>query len=495
MGDKALLSGHAPYAACALLCALRSAALSISLLGAASLAAQTTSPGDYSHQASIDLPTPGAPFYRVELALDVLRATQRADRADLRVFDLQGKPVPYAWAGTAQNKQGQTTRETLGLFVLRVKADQPQAELNELQVQRNATGAVVSLRYRQQAGKQTRAELPESYLLQRAKPESKDRGALTRLHLSWQALPGAQASGIASLDIESSDDLKNWTTVLRDAPLVDLRQGEATISRRLVELPSANNAPFFRLRLNGAKWLVTEVQGEWVAQNPGPALKTLSLPATKSNANEVEFDLGGALPVQRLALRLAQINSVVPIQWLSRDSPEQSWRPVSTTVAYRLANGGREQQSPPVEIGLHTSRYWLARVNAGAANWGATPTLEAWYAAPQLVLLASGAQARYLLAFGQVAKPGQPGPTSQALPLATLLPGFSGGDQWKLPQAQLGAAQLLNPAAAPAGAGGSATAASWLDKVERKTLMLWATLVLAVLVLGTLAYRMVKAPN
>src|SRR5258708_20407513 len=72
--------------------------------------------------------------------------------------------------------------------------------------------------------------------------------------------------------------------------------------------------------------------------------------AVVDNENEYQFDLGGALPVDRIAIELPELNSVVPAQLLARTAPEEPWRPVTSLVTYRLRQDTGEVSAPPLAV-------------------------------------------------------------------------------------------------------------------------------------------------
>ncbi len=65
---------------------------------------------------------------------------------------------------------------------------------------------------------------------------------------------------------------------------------------------------------------------------------------------EFEYDLGGAYPVDRLDVTLAEPNSVVPAQIFARANAAEPWQPVESTVFYRLREPGGEVASAPVPV-------------------------------------------------------------------------------------------------------------------------------------------------
>ncbi len=72
-------------------------------------------PVQYTTRAELHLAA-GEGLQRVVLPLDVLRALQRTDGEDLRVFNGRGEPVPQAWAGMPQAETAPPTLHELPRF-------------------------------------------------------------------------------------------------------------------------------------------------------------------------------------------------------------------------------------------------------------------------------------------------------------------------------------------------------------------------------------------
>ena len=109
--------------------------------------------------------------------------------------------------------------------------------------------------------------------------------------------------------------------------------------------------------------------------------------------------------------------------------------------------------------------------------------LEADYATRHVVFVARGA-GPFGIEYGRRARAGEkPASAGPSLALPTLLPGYREGDEWKLPEAAIGKVVAVNPGAV------DKTLASEFDL---KKSALWAMLVVAVLILGAMAWRLLR---
>ena len=191
---------------------------------------------------------------------------------------------------------------------------------------------------------------------------------------------------------------------------------------------------------------------------------------------EFDFDLGGAFPVDRVGVELPELNSVVPAQLYTRADAKAEWRPVVSSVFYRLRQPGGEVTSEPVAVNAPAHRYWQLRIDPKSGGLGReVPSLRVEWR-PQEIVFAARGTAPFTLAYGSAAaKP-------VALAVATLVPGY---DAVKGLPSNVGAAAVGE--ALKAG-----DAAALREPVDVKRYVLWATLVIAALVLGAMGWRLAK---
>jgi hypothetical protein len=281
------------------------------------------------------------------------------------------------------------------------------------------------------------------------------------------------------LRIDASDDLLAWRRVVADGTLVDLVYAGRRLIRDRVDF-APTKASYFRV--------------SWAAERPAMAFSAISAepgertvePARQwreavgtpvaNAAGDYAFDVGGPFPVDRVALKLAELNSVVPAQLFARGAPTEPWRPVATTVFYRLQDPGGEVMSAPLAVAGSGERYWLLRVDPRSGGVGRELPRMSFGWQPQELAFAARGAGPFVLAYGSR------GATSGALPLATLVPGY---DPVKGFGANVGVAQ----AGAAIPLGGMQRLAAPPDT---RRWILWSSLAAGALVLGWMAWRLTR---
>jgi hypothetical protein len=284
--------------------------------------------------------------------------------------------------------------------------------------------------------------------------------------------------------IEASDDLATWRSLVSSAPLVALEFRGRRLVRDRVELPAAS-ARYLRVGFVPAKRVVdiAAARGEAAPRIVEPARqwrKVAGVPDAK-HPGEYVFDLGGFFPVDRVTLDLPDQNTVAPsVVYAAVPSPagsnaDDAWRPVATSVFYRLRQGDGETVNAPVAVTTTSARRWKVRVDPAAGALGdKSPSLSVGYV-PRTIVFAARGKPPFELAWGSAKA------DAVALPIATLVPGFDA---------------RTTPATFSIASVGAAPTAPALDALREppdfKRWLLWAALALATVVLAWMALALLR---
>ncbi|MEQ1813461.1 MAG: DUF3999 family protein, partial [Candidatus Nitrotoga sp.] len=316
--------------------------------------------------------------------------------------------------------------------------------------------------------------------------------ALRAIDLDWKAGDGFAGK----LRVDTSDDLSSWQLLVSDAPLLNLEVGGQRLQQKRVELPQGK-AKYLRLAWvhDAAKTAhpeITAASGELAdkfIEAPREWLPVKAEQDIKSGPKEGEylFDFKGFYPADRFRIGLPETNTIVPFELLVRDTAEQPWRSITRGIAYRLKQGGAEVFSPDIQTGAIAQRWLMLRVDQRGGGIGASlPTLSAGWVPHQLVFAARGAPP-FTLAYGnQGAKPA-------ALAIESLIPGYREDAGATVRAAKASGNVTVNVQAAAAQGQKELGGAVRLEKqVDWKRWSLWAVLGLGVLVLGGMAWRLMR---
>jgi hypothetical protein len=454
-----------------LLAIIRPLVVAVAVASAATASA-AEKPKDFAFGIPLTVEADSA-FYRAALPAAFYAGSARADQGDLRVFNGDDAVVPYARLDSPPAAREKKATAALPIFPLRV--DEQGGDLSGLSLSVTQSAGKTFVNLSTKEGQPVPAQRLAGYLLD----ATDAREPIAAIVLAWAAKSGGMNTRIR---VEASDDLNQWRTLVGDAPLLDLEYDGRHLLRDRVEFRQTP-AKYLRiswppaqapLQLNTAR----AEFGDRVLETPRQWTEALGA-AVVDKENEYQFDLGGALPVDRVAIELPELNSVVPAQLLARTAPEEPWRPITSLVTYRLRQDAGEVSAPPLAVAPAGYRYWLLRVDPKSGGLGrGQPRMRAGWV-PQEIVFAARGTGPFLIANGNVAA------ASSALPVTTLVPGYASGAE---PLAAIAVARM--GAAAPLG---NIEQAKPPREYRRATL--WAVLILGVAVLAWMAWQLSRQLN
>lgn len=438
-------------------------------LGASALAcAEESARGDFGYGAPIDIRGSGS-LYSAPVPVHLYQHTAFADLRDVRVRNGQHESVPYVLRPPEGARSAPTT---LALPIFPLHGD-PAAAVEKLRLKVVAGGTSVEIN---DPTGSAQALPVAGYLL------DAERLVLpaAALELGWDSAAGDFS---ARLRVEASDDLHAWRTLVTDAPVVSLHYAGQQFTRTRIELPETATK-FLRLSWLGTGATLTGVMA--VLRSPQADLPRTHTRATGTatvgRAGEYQYDLGGHFPVDRLSLALAEENSLASVAYDARESEAGDWRRQATGTVYRLrVEGAPELTNTTLAVATCRCRYWRVTVLSPGGGLGATPpALVAGWTQDNVEFLARG-QPPFELVYGNSEAAG-PGASIEGL-LAPVSGAAAPGTKVTALAAAVGA---------PFEIGGSARLDPSRSPALRRVAVLWAALVVAVALLGRMAWRLLK---
>lgn len=465
---------------------LATAALSL-CTGVAQAAADANSPAAYAIRVPVTLAA-DAPLQRVILPAEVLVRLQSPGYADVRLFNGAGQPVPMALAGVAAASApeesvtlpaypilGATSTGTAGLEGLSLRIEERQGQ-RVVQIDTAATTTTVGP----------------------ATPQAV-RGALldarnVQLPVARMALDVDLPAGQpVTFRVQASKDLKHWQplaeTVLYRADAAAAPTAPGRLGNEQIDLQRADLKGHY-LRVTWGDAAVT-LRGATLAtsRSTGPRERVSASMATPALANprELVFALPFATPVAALAITPPGSNVLIPVRVLGRNHREQPWSPLASAVVYKMATGGKEQSSGPVELGGASVREIKIEADPKTPGFAVAPALGLQFEPAQLVFLASG-QGPFTLAAGL---PGATAAASAFLPLASLVPGYQPAQENTLPVALADVARADITGGKPAD-GALVPVAAASGGISTRSAVLWGVLLAGVAALGLMAWLLLR---
>ena len=450
------------------------------------------------------------PYYRLTLPLGIYGLAARGDLRDLRVRNASGNAAPYAWLRSEAAAPRFSSKE-VPIFALPASAADASDDASlDFRVRPDGSLALA----RKPARKPAEAA---QWLID----ASQLQGGL--LQARFEMAPDAR--GLFAFRLEASDDLRQWRPVGGEEQLVRLAHGGQTIERLAVDLGSVH-ARFLRLRWsdpqNGAPLTGVAIDSVQEVEPVAPLQWSGALKPERCGADHCDYALPRGLPVESLRIDLGDVNTLaqVGISGLLAATPTVDADPAAVprnplyalrhrqrppaapsgspgevplldTVVYRLAQAGGEARSPVLALDGASYTHLRLRTAGPVSLLGAAPPSIAVGATPRtLVFLAQGA-APYSLVWNAVPEKNavQGGPPGAALPLATLMPGYSASKPVAADQASVTLPQPPVAAVDAAVAAAAQLPVPTQPDPSRKW-WLWGALGVGLLLLGGMAWSL-----
>lgn len=433
-------------------------------------------PTDFAYGQSVNAPA-GAPFVRVVVPNQVFTQTAWPDLRDVRVFNANAEPVPFARMTPPPSS---AAARTIALRSFKLEQMNP-GGLPRVELDAGSRG--VQMRVTPGATAEAGAE----YLLATSEDEAQSR--VDRLLLSWADTPQNWQQKVT---VSVSQDLQSWTTVAFRRPIMDLRSGGERLTHREIAIdtsvmyapaqywqPSSGfSGRYWRLQFEpGFTPSLTGVDAALVAETvPAPGV-TLTARAEPQTDGSVEYRLSGVQPVARVRFAPQEPNSVLPVVIEARGNDTDKWQLLASTVVYRVNTSAGEQYSEPVPVDRRLIGSF--RVRPFGTSWGSTPP-EIVPERDALVLIVNTRGAGpFLLTWGSRAA------KDSSIDPSLLVPGGAEAISG-LSEATMGAFQELGGPTRLTALAPAERAARW------QTALVWVALIGGAAALAFLALRLLK---
>ena len=424
---------------------------------------------DFAYGITVDVPA-GTAVAAMSLPEQVYASAVRRDLGDLRVFNAGGEPVPHM-IRYAQTQSAEAPWQPLAFFPL-PEAPAPAAGGYRVFVRTGPDGAVVRVDPRPDSP----ADKPaRTYLVDL----SRVGGKLSQMRLAWQ---GDEPHRMATLAVDTSDDLVTWTAIQPRAAISDIRHGGRRLLSNIVSLDRPADR-YLRLRQLDTGPALSLIRIDGRRQPEGrTAIRVFAKLDGRSvpgSPGVYEYSSLGAFPVDRVNLVFDQANSMAEARLESRNDATAAWTRRIQGLFYRIDVDNTPVTSAPQAVPVAMHRHWRLTVDASDSTVGrSVPRLEIGYRPHDLFFIARG-DGPFTVAFGSAsAEPLQ-------VNVAALFDGIgqhrqNGFERWVMPQGPrlvLGGPQRLSPLPKP---------------LPLRRILLWSMLLGGVLVLAAMAWRLAR---
>lgn len=444
--------------------------LSALLIPISATANSPLGPSDFAYGIAIEISS-DAPFHEFAVPKSVYESVTRPDLGDVRVFNASGEVVPHALRHVEPLKPTGEWKP-LALFPVRGNSERSPNELT-LRVDRNTAGSIVSVRSTDAAA----ANAPVALYIAETKTIDKP---IRGLELNWKDNNGEGFAG--RLAVDASDDLQSWRSVVSEAPLLRLRHAGESIDRRQITFTPIKTK-YLRLRWidpSDTAPLLTQLRVEHLSDVTPPERQWLALTSASPGEKPGEFlyTLAAKMPVDRVRIRLPQVNAVAHAEIVTRAERNAPWQRRVAGLVYRVNKAGTEVMQDDFTLWpLSGAREWRLTLSQKDGGLGDQPPVIEVGWLPQTLVFSARGPGPYRLAYGKAGL--APGDAS----IEQLLVANEGQPKFVAQPARLGTRETL---------GGEDRLTLSLKQRSWRTWLLWAALGTGVLLLGWMATRLAR---
>lgn len=452
-------------------------ALGVSVAATAIATAQSLN--EFSTRATVSVP-PGTSIARVALPGPTHAALRRSDGGDLRVFNSSGTALPHAVIDAS--RQALDAQDVPGVRIVALPIFSSTAVGSggtapvALRIIEGPTRRVIEVSASGQPAANAKRELRGLLL-----DTHQQKGDVRAIELEG-ALPPAV---IVKATLDASTDLKNWTTLVWQAPIFDF--GNDGPTNRRLNLPAGQKLEGQYLRLT---WLdaptlaIAAVRTVGAGSVNRAANVVVEMGTPQNTGNDfAEWALTSGLRANAVRLQTSAANTLMPVRVLTRARSGDPWRPVASTVVFRLS--GTSGDSVNSATALPSQLEAQVRVEAlrGYSLSSVPLTLALEYPPLEVLFVATGS-GPFTVATGNASATAH----STAVPVMTLLPDYKPGAEFALMKLTASVSANQTPAKPDA-------ATQWSEITSQKSFWLWGVLALAVVVLAVLAVSLLRSPR
>ena len=437
---------------------------------------------------------------RIPLPAELMMHSQSPDLADLRLFNVSGEPVPFALRGTATESTATTSKKvTLNAFTIRKNGDSLVAGNTSVQIKNGGAEIKVSVEPMSRAAPGDSANV-KGIDVGRLIDTRQVEGVLTALEFDMDLPPNQ----IVSITVEASRDFLNWQTLARAKPVYRF----ADVGSVVTTPSTAPQATAIELT-NGAEIKDRYLRITWPGQSNAVVIRNVTLTMesskrvpiaqpkrtlaapTAATSHSQEWQLASPLRLRALALATGKIGTLLPITVLGRDSDQQTWRVIGSTVVFNLemvdSDGGQSAGKPnlssnaPLMLNGVSVRQLKIEAPASSAGIAANLIIASIEYEAQEIIAAIKPSEDIIVAVGAI---GTNRAASVALPLPTLVPDISAQRLLQIGVVSAVEAVKFYPE--------RVLATDAKPPVNHKTMILWGALLLGVGVLAAMAWVAVR---
>ena len=408
------------------------------------------------------------PLQQILVPYHVYEVVKSSNLNDLRVFNAAGGLVPHRIA--TQKKNAQTSTKVLSF----AKLTSNSSGLQSLIEKYKSSGVDISLNLRAMDTDSSSVN-QDVYIGEVGKLE----GTATELNLDWQL--NQEVSAFFTIDIDNSDDFKNWESVAKGVSLAQLKTNDAIVKHSQIKLKHFSKK-FYRLTLYGERRpdiKKIELQLNQQQERPYNISEDTVGKHDESNNNVTYYIQSAKIVKKQLKVQIPENNVMANCRVYSRDSEDDHWTHRGSDTVYKITNNGETLKNEIIQLAATSDRQWKLEVISRGSGFEQKAPVVNFLWQPHVLTFVARGDGPFVLAYGSADY------ASTSVSQNTFFNTASNDEDQMIAVAKTSNKMDVF--------GGEEVLKEDLIKVTPKNMILWGVLVIGSLLLLFMAFSMLKS--
>lgn len=336
--------------------------------------------------------------YRFTMPEIVYMHVKRSDLGDIRIFNKNSELVPFSMKTQVPAIPLKPTSTELAFFPVRVLEADKKSGRFSVKIDTDPNGAIINVSPQNalpyEGSENQQFEL--YYLIDLTSLKTRP----DQLKFEWHQ---ASENMTISTRIEYSDDLSTWKPFIRDTSLVKLAFAGHNLIRDRVDMPG-KKAKYLKMSwpVSHKSARLEKISALFTPEVKKSKLLWKTLKPVNSDFENKTFDylIPGHFPIQKLNIHLGTASTALRTTLYSRKHPLKEWDFRASLLFYQVTVNGITLKNNPAVIGYRPDRLWQLKADPESSISANTlPGLSFGWRPHDVYFLSQG-PGPYTLAFG-----------------------------------------------------------------------------------------------
>lgn len=315
---------------------------------------------DFNFQKRIETES-DASAYTLELTEDIYRNVRNKELRDIRIFNGEQEPVPMRLVRKSDMIEHQISKTSLPLFTIN---ETQRINVKTKQVRITQSGNTED--YLITTSESLKNYLQKAEIIQNntfyIDASSLAKKTIHELEFEWKF--DHQGNRIFFVDIDASNNLTDWTRIIKQRKLVDISINNQKIYQNTINM-NKSSYDYYRLRFTGIPKInilkATAVLTDISVSNDYEKLSFTDLTAARKN--EIIINTQGYFPVEEIQIHPKAHSFITGVKIYTRQRDWDKWKFIAKDNIFSLEYEGEKYLKNTIKIARNSDSFWKFEFN------------------------------------------------------------------------------------------------------------------------------------